>query len=144
MRTDHCAGADFEIKRYPPKAKMQHAGLHPRVTKKTIIGTVAMYIDMRWEDENGKELAAVISPPRSMFISLVPGKAVRDFQCLPRLLPFGDVSFPALQIPQLIQDLERLMPHCDTDETRRHVGAMLEVARKACGDVHSCIRFSGD
>lgn len=102
-----------------------------------------MYIDMRWEDENGKELAAVISPPRSMFTSLVPAKAARDLQCLTRLYPFGDVSFQALQIPKLVQDLEKLMPHCDS-ETRRHVGAMLDVARKACGHVHSHIRFSGD
>ena len=103
-----------------------------------------MYIDMRWEDEDGRELAAVISPPRSRFIALVPGNPTQEYHCLGRLSPYGDVSFPGLQIPQLIQDLEKLVPHCETDETRRHVVAMLDVVRQASRHIHSCIRFSGD
>lgn len=103
-----------------------------------------MYIDMRWEDESGKELAAVISPPRSQFAMLVPGKSAQEFQCLGRLSTYGDVSFDGPHVPQLIQDLEKIASRCKTDDTRRHVKAMLDVARRASRRVHSSIRFSGD
>lgn len=103
-----------------------------------------MYVDMRWEDENGRELAAVLSPPRSAFVNLVPGDGCQELQCLGRLSTYGDVLFPSLQIPQLVRELEGIVPHCQTDETRRHVMAMLEVVRKASKHIPSCIRFYGD
>lgn len=103
-----------------------------------------MYIDMRWEDERGKEKAAVISPPRSHFMALIPAETLQELQCLKHVFPFGDVFFTSMQIPLLIKDLEKLIPHCDTPETRSHVARMLEIARRASNDVRSCIRFYGD
>ena len=99
---------------------------------------------MRWEDENGAEQAAVLSPPRSQFASLIPEATTLDYPCLRYIDPYGDTTFNQLQLLHLIADLERTLPRCTTPETRQHVEAMIDLARKAAGEVHTYIKFYGD
>jgi hypothetical protein len=103
-----------------------------------------MAIDMRWEDENGEERAVVLSPPHSQFASLIPKSTVPDYPCLRYIDPYGDTTFNQLQMPQLLADLQRMLPSCTTSETRQHVEAMIDLVRKATGEVHTYIRFYGD
>lgn len=103
-----------------------------------------MAIDMRLEDENGAERAVVLSPLRSEFVSLIPEMTAPDYPCLRYVDPYGDTTFNQLQMPQLLSDLERILPNCTTPDTRNHVGAMIDLVRKATDEVHTYIKFYGD
>lgn len=107
-----------------------------------------MGIDMRWEDENGKELETIPSPSRSQFAALIPDHNIKDnvkeFPCLCYIDPYGDTVFNRLQMPQLIADLERIILHCSVEETKQHVEAILGVVRRASHEVHTYIKFIGD
>lgn len=103
-----------------------------------------MSIDLRWEDENGQELAVVDSPPVSKFASLIPPKVSPDYPCLRYIDPYGDTTFNQLQIPQLTEDLNQTLLHCQDKTTRQHIEAMLALVRKAKGEPHTFIKFYGD
>ena len=103
-----------------------------------------MSIDVRWEDENGNELAAVLSPPASKFASLIPPASAQDFPCLRYLDHYGDTVFNQLQIPQLADDLSRALSPTVDNDTRQHVEAILALVRKADGEVHTYVKFYGD
>jgi hypothetical protein len=103
-----------------------------------------MFINLRWEDENGNELAAVVSPPASEFASLIPPLSAPDYPCMRYVDLYGDTTFNQLQIPQLADDLSRTLLRCHDDATRQHVEAMLALVRKAVGQTHTYIKFYGD
>ena len=99
---------------------------------------------MRWEDEDGNELAAVASPPASKFASLIPPATASDFPCLRYIDHYGDTTFNQLQIAQLTEDLNRLLARSTDENTRQHLEAILALVRKAGGQVHTYIKFYGD
>jgi hypothetical protein len=103
-----------------------------------------MSIDLRWEDENGRELAVVDSPPASRFASLIPAAISADYPCLRYVDLYGDTTFNQLQITQLAEDLSQTLLHCQDDATRQHIEAMLVLVRKAKGEPHTYIKFYGD
>ena len=100
-------------------------------------------IHVRLEDERGKEIAVIFSPPRSQFASLIPEATVSDYPCLRYVDPYGNTTFNELQIPQLLADLERTLPRCTTPETRKHVEAIMALAKQATKG-HTYIKFYGD
>src|SRR5437867_83057 len=102
-----------------------------------------MSIDLRWEDETGNEPAAVVSPPASKFALLIPPATASDYPCLRYIDHYGDTTFNQLQIPQLSDDLSRLLPRCPDEKTRQHLEAILALVRKANGEVHTYIKFYG-
>lgn len=99
---------------------------------------------MRWEDEDGNDLAVVLSPPGSRFELIIPETTVPDYPCLRYIDPYGDTTFNQLQMPQLLVDLERTLPRCTTPETQQHIEALVSLVRKASGVVHTYIKFYGD
>ena len=103
-----------------------------------------MSIDVHWEDENGNELAAVVSPPTTKFTLLIPPTPELDYPCLRWIDHYGDTTFNQVQIAQLADDLSRLMRQCPDDETQQHLEAILALVNKAEGKTHTYIKFYGD
>jgi hypothetical protein len=103
-----------------------------------------MSIGLRWEDENGNELASVDSLPASKFVSLIPPLIALDYPCLRYVDHYGDTTFNQLQIPQLADDLSRVLLRCEDDATRQQVETMLALVLKAAGQTHTYIKFYGD
>jgi hypothetical protein len=95
-----------------------------------------MSIGLRWEDEDGNELASVVS--------LIPPSIGPDYPCLRYVDHYGDTTFNQLQIPQLADDLSQVLLRCEDDATREHVETMLALVRKAVGQTHTYIKFYGD
>jgi hypothetical protein len=103
-----------------------------------------MSIDARWEDENGKEIEVVMSPPRSRFETLIPEANVEWFPCLRYIDLYGDTTFNQLQIPQLLADLKQAILEAESPETRAHMQSLIDLVQRAMGVVHTYIKFYGD
>ena len=100
-----------------------------------------MGIDTRIESESGA-LIRELSDPHSLLSCLIPVKT--PGHCLPFIDPYGDTLFNQLQIPHLIDELHAVSKTCDEPSVRRHVEAVLELARTAQGQAHIYVRFVGD
>jgi hypothetical protein len=56
---------------------------------------------------------------------------LQEFKVLQCIDPYGVTVFNQLQIPALLEDLERLRPLLETSEQRRALDGVLELARRA-------------
>lgn len=102
-----------------------------------------MGIDLRWQDERGKQLAELLDE-NALVESFLPNFEAQDFPCLRFVDPYGDTVFNQIQIPELVSELERLSQQKHKPETQRHLEAVLEFVRQAVGQVHTYIGFYGD
>ena len=103
-----------------------------------------MSIDVRWEDENGKEIEVILSPRRSKFETLIPDATVEWFPCLRYIDLYGDTTFNQLQLPQLLADLKQAILEADSPETRNHMESLIDLVQRAIGRDHTYIKFYGD
>jgi len=102
-----------------------------------------MGIDLRWEDERGKELAYLGDQAFLVCRFLSPADAT-DFPCLRYVDPAGDTVFNQAQIKDVIWELESLSKKPLPPKVGRHLQAVLEIARQAEGKTHTYIKFHGD
>ena len=102
-----------------------------------------MGIDLRWEDENGEQLAELLDQ-HSAVARFLPPMQAQDFPCLRFVDPCGDTVFNQPQITQVVLELERLSAQKHEPEVERHLRAVLAFVRKAAGSVHTYIKFYGD
>lgn len=102
-----------------------------------------MTIDVRWEDENGEELARV-SEDLKDFARIIPESTSPDYPCLRYIDPYGDTTFNQLQLPQLLKDLEKISSGSTSAEQKTHINRVIEFVTRACGETHTYIKFYGD
>ncbi|HTV41991.1 MAG TPA: hypothetical protein VMF08_15515 [Candidatus Sulfotelmatobacter sp.] len=104
-----------------------------------------MGIDLRWEDENGEQLAEL--PDKGFLVArFLPPVDSRDFPCLRFVDPAGDTTFNQAQITQLVWELERLSTQKYKFEPKveLHLRSVLQFVRQAVGKTHTYIKFYGD
>lgn len=102
-----------------------------------------MGIDLRWEDENGKQLEEVLDP--QMYISaLVLNADLTGTICLKFIDPYGDTTFNQRQIPVLIEEVKAILKRVSDDGMQSHLRHVLGVAERSSGAVHTYLKFYGD
>lgn len=102
-----------------------------------------MGIDVRWEDEDGTLLEEVLDP-RTLLIRGIDTPSQFDTVCVRFIDPYGDTVFNQLQVPTLIGELEDAEGRVTDPADRLHLRAVLGLARKCRGEVHTYLRFFGD
>jgi hypothetical protein len=104
-----------------------------------------MGINLRWEDERGKQLAELLDAD-FLVARFLPHYDAQDFPCLRFVDPAGDTVFNQAQITQLVWELERLSAQKNKHEPKveRHLQTVLEFVRQAVGKTHTYIKFYGD
>jgi hypothetical protein len=102
-----------------------------------------MGIDLRWEDENGEQLAE-LGDREFLVARFLPPFDAPDFPCLRFVDPAGDTVFNQAQITQLIAELERLSARRHDPKVERHLQAVLAFVRQAVRKVHTYLKFYGD
>ena len=100
-----------------------------------------MGVEAVWKDERGKELGRV-SDPAKLLSHIATGE--QGSLCLRFIDPYGDAIFNQHQIPVLIEELVALLPSLASDQVRAHVESVIDLARKADGQVHTYLWFIGD
>src|SRR6185436_14408600 len=102
-----------------------------------------MGIDLRWEDENGEQLAE-LGDPGFLVARFLPPFDAREFHCLRFVDPAGETVFNQAQIVEVVHELERLSAKRREPRVEAHLRAVLEFVRQAVGKTHTYIKFYGD
>ncbi len=102
-----------------------------------------MGIDLRWEDENGKQIAEVTDPQMCISRFLLNTNLVGT-TCLRFIDPYGDTTFNQLQIPILIDELRAAVKNLEDSAVRDHLCRVIELAGKSRESIHTCLKFYGD
>jgi hypothetical protein len=98
-----------------------------------------MGVNLRWEDERGKELAVVLDP-RNEFAHALNEANLNQTVCLRFIDPWGDTTFNSLQMPVLVEELEELLRRRPSKILQR----MVELAKRGQDEVHTYMKFCGD
>lgn len=102
-----------------------------------------MGVNLRWEDESGKEMGAVLDP--QMIISkIILKKDLQNTTCLRFIDPYGDAVFNQIQIPILISEIRDILQSESDPDISDHLQYVLDLARKSAGKTHTYLRFIGD
>lgn len=102
-----------------------------------------MGVNLRWENENGKEMGAVLDP--HMIISkIVLKKNLQNTTCLRFIDPYGNAVFNQIQIPILISEIRDILQSESDPDIRDHLQCVLDLAGKSVGKTHTYLRFIGD
>ena len=101
-----------------------------------------MGVDAVWKDEFGKERGRVSDP--SMLMSQIATGRPEDTVCLRFIDPYGDTVFNQRQIPGVIEELTARLSSLGDEQTRTHVESVINLAKKAKGQVHTYLWFIGD
>lgn len=102
-----------------------------------------MGVDLKWEDEHGKQIDEVPDP--QMCIShLVLNTDLTETTCLRFIDPYGNTTFNQLQIPILIEELKSVVQKIQDDRTRNHLQQVIALAEKSRDEIHTYLKFYGD
>jgi len=102
-----------------------------------------MGIDLFWEDERGKRLGTV-SDEKNLSARLLENSNLDATVFLRFIDRYGDTVFNQLQIPSLIGEIEHLHATIKDHPTQQQIGAILTLARKSKGEIHTYLKFRGD
>jgi hypothetical protein len=102
-----------------------------------------MGINLFWQDENGNRLEAVLDPQMHLSQIVAAEEAVGT-KLLRVIDRYGDTTFNQLQIPDLISELQEAVRWPIGADGRAHLDEVIELVRKAAGEVHTYLRFVGD
>ena len=102
-----------------------------------------MGVDLRWEDEHGKQIGEVPDP--QMCVShLVLSIDLVGTICLRFIDPYGDTTFNQLQIPILIEELKYIVKKVSDNRIKDHLSQVIRLAEKSRGEIHTYLKFYGD
>ena len=107
------------------------------------VSELSMGIDVRIEDEQGRELATVLDP-QNLVSQLLPSRQDSARVCLRFVDPYGDTTFNQLQLPDLIADLRHAVSQSSKEAVRLHGEALIQLVRWTEGKVHTYVKFVGD
>ena len=101
-----------------------------------------MGINVRVESERA-EVQAEVLDPQNLTAKLVAASKPTSC-CLRFINPYGDTIFNILQLPVLVQELERVLASVSDPQLQAHARAVLDLANQAKGEAHTYLRFVGD
>ncbi len=102
-----------------------------------------MGIEARVESESGR-VEAELFDPHNFTVRLTAPFIESNSSCLRFIDPYGDTTFNHLQLPVLIEELERAIEIAHDSAVKSHGQALLELARNASSEVHTYLKFYGD
>lgn len=129
-----------------------------------------MGIDIRWENESGKQLEEIPDPKNHFGFALALSPLEKTV-CLRFIDPYGDTVFNQQQIPVFISELQALqqlvtseqfdglreklkMEHQAYNSTKteartaieisEHIARILELAQRSINKVHTYLKLYGD
>jgi len=103
-----------------------------------------MGIDLRWEDERGAEIES-LADEKSLFTRIVAQSyELQNSVCLRFVDPYGDTVFNQIQIPVLIEELEKVRPMLAEPGTANHLDQVVALAKKSVNVTHTYLKFYGD
>lgn len=102
-----------------------------------------MGIDVRWTDADQKDLGVVVDSG-NLLSRHVGASEWPNTICLRFVDPYGDTVFNQHQIPIVQQELEASLPLAPDSNVGEHIARVVELLRRAAGQVHTYMWFIGD
>ncbi len=102
-----------------------------------------MGIDVRVESESG-EVQDEVLDDYNLTEQLLPERDDLSSHCLRFVDPDGDTVFNQLQIPVLLQELQKRIRGSSKADIRNHAQALIKLIEAAQGEDRTCVRFSGE
>ena len=93
-------------------------------------------------DEHGNVLETIDWP--TWLDRLLPAYEDQSFQCLRFVDPYGDTQFNRVQMPTLLNELDRLSQRANSDAERSHLAEIGRLAERCLSGVHLYLRFYDD
>ena len=101
-----------------------------------------MGINVRVESERGDAEAELLDP-HNLTAKTVSGCETSS-KCVRFIDPYGDTTFNQLQLPVLIDEVERALASVSDPKAMSHGQAILKLARQASSEAHTYLKFIGD
>jgi hypothetical protein len=102
-----------------------------------------MGFDIRLEDEHGQKVEEV-GDPTNLLQRLLPSPKDETFSCLRFIDPYGDTVFNQIHIATFLAELERISVAATTDQERRLLESIRELAERCRSEPHLYVKFYGD
>lgn len=102
-----------------------------------------MGIDVRVESESG-EVQDEVLDDNDLTERLMPEHDDAASPCLRYVDRDGDTVFNQLQLPALLQELEKRLRGARKPEVKSHGAALVKLIRAAQGEERTYVRFSGE
>ena len=101
-----------------------------------------MGINVQHETETDEVLDTLLDP-NSLLVRLVTNEQDEGV-CLRFIDSYGDTIFNQAQIPVLIREIHAAIERSTDEEINAHASKVLDLIKKADGELHTYIRFIGD
>ena len=102
-----------------------------------------MGVDVRLEDEAGKEIA-FIGDPKGLIVSALPDPDDKRFPWASTIDHYGDTTFNRRQAELLRNEWAVLIRNAADDETRTLLRQVDELLQRCVSGVHLYVKFYGD
>jgi hypothetical protein len=102
-----------------------------------------MGIEVAVEDERGRRVAS-LADPANILHRLLPAHVDPRYRCLNRVDWYGDTTFNRFQIPDVQEELRRLIEGNRAAEEVRLLEQISALATKCQSDPHLYLKFYGD
>jgi hypothetical protein len=88
---------------------------------------------------------AIVSDSRGVFARFLASSPLPESVCLRFIDPYGQTVFNLLQLPVLLEELERVQRNTSATDLREHLKLLTSLVRKAqARGPHSFVTFAGE
>jgi hypothetical protein len=101
-----------------------------------------MGISIQLEDEGGNIEGESLED--TFLFRTIPLATDSSYACLRFIDPYGNTIFNRLQMPVLIDELDRIARAAETREDKLFLKELLKLAKRCRDEVHLYLRFIGD
>ncbi len=102
-----------------------------------------MGINIACQNESGHELDSLLDP-KSHLSHLLAGIDCSSTSCLKFIDPYGNTVFNSLQIPTLIEELEKIAPKISDPAQMTFYKQLLQFIKNRKDLIHVYLKFIGD
>ena len=95
-------------------------------------------------DENGMELSEIIADTTNLLVPLIASSQFADSPMLSSIDLYGDTIFNNLQVPHLIDEMNRASHFAQDLLLRTLVARLLQYASRVKAEPHTYLAFIGD
>ncbi len=79
----------------------------------------------------------VVSDAGGVFARFVASSPLPESACFRFIDPYGDTVFNSLQLPVLLEELERVQRQASANELREHLALLASLVRRAVAKAHT-------
>jgi hypothetical protein len=103
-----------------------------------------MGLDIQLQDEFGGQIDSILDPKNLLPGLLPPDEKIEAYPMLSGIDLYGDTVFNRLQMPRFLSEWAEVASNARTEEERKLVLDIQELARRCSDDVHKYLKFIGD